>query len=178
MTPLLESYRADVLPRLMEQRGYGNLFQVPRLQKITVSTGVSTAKDREVFDEAVRVLGDITGQRPVIAKARRSVAGFKLREGQNVGVHVTLRGHRMYGFFYRLVNVALPRVRDFRGLPAKSFDGFGNYSLGLVDQTIFTEINLDKMRNTVGMNVTIVTSAQTNEEGFDLLSLLGMPFEK
>jgi large subunit ribosomal protein L5 len=178
MTPLLESYRADVLPRLMEQRGYGNLLQVPRLQKITVSTGVSTEKDREVFDEAVRVLGEITGQRPVIAKARRSVAGFKLREGQNVGVHLTLRGHRMYDFFYRLVNVALPRVRDFRGLPAKSFDGFGNYSLGLVDQTVFTEINLDKMRNTIGMNVTIVTSAQTNEEGFDLLSLLGMPFEK
>jgi large subunit ribosomal protein L5 len=167
-----------MVPKLMESRGYQNLLEVPKLSKVVISTGVGTAKPRETFDEAVRVLSAITGQRPVIAKSRVSVAGFKLREGQNVGVFVTIRGQRMYDFLYRLINVGFPRVRDFRGISSKAFDGFGNYSVGLTDQTIFTEIDLDKMKHTIGMNITIVTTAKTNDEAFELLTLMGMPFKK
>jgi len=150
--------------------------EVPKITKIVVSSGIGSDKDREVFDEALRTLADIFGQRPMITKAKISVAGFKLREGQNVGVAVTLRGQRMYDFLYRLVNVALPRVRDFRGVSSTAFDGAGNYSLGLNEQSIFTEIDLDKMKYTIGMNITIVTTAKTNDEGLELLTMLGMPF--
>jgi len=149
---------------------------VPKISKIVVSSGIGSDKDREVFDEALRTLGDIVGQRPMITKAKISVAGFKLREGQNVGVAVTLRGQRMYDFLYRLINVALPRVRDFRGVSSTAFDGGGNYSLGLNEQSIFTEIDLDKMKYTIGMNITIVTTAKTNDEGLELLTMHGMPF--
>jgi large subunit ribosomal protein L5 len=176
MSVLMHTYRNDILPELRTKRDYGNVQEVPKITKIVVSSGIGSDKDREVFDEALRTLSDIVGQRPMITKAKISVAGFKLREGQNVGVAVTLRGQRMYDFLYRLVNVALPRVRDFRGVSSTAFDGAGNYSLGLNEQSIFTEIDLDKMKYTIGMNITIVTTAKTDDEGRELLTMLGMPF--
>ena len=151
-------------------------MEVPRLTKIVVNTGIGTNKDRDVFDEAVRTLSEITGQRPIVAKSRVNVAGFKLRKGNNVGVYVTLRGKKMYDFFLKLVNVALPRVRDFRGISPKSFDGRGNFNMGISDQSIFTEVNLDKMKHTIGMDIAIVTSAKTDKESFELLSMMGVPF--
>lgn len=176
MSALYDRYVAEIVPELREQRKYANPHMIPRLTKIVVSTGISTDKDRDVFDEATAMLGQVTGQRPVVTKARQSIAGFKLREGQPVGLMVTLRGARMYDFFQRLVCVALPRVRDFRGVSAKAFDGHGNYSMGVSDQSIFTEIDLDKMKHTVGFNITVVTSAETDEEAHALLLLLGVPF--
>ena len=178
MSALKEKYRNDIVPKLREKHGYENPMQVPRITKVVISSGVGTQKPREAFDETMRTLAAITGQRPAPRKAKISVAGFKLREGQTIGCQVTLRGDRMYDFLYRLINVALPSVRDFRGINPKSFDGHGNYSMGVVDQTIFTEVDLDKMKNTIGMNVTIVTTAGTNEEAYDLLAFLGMPFAK
>ncbi len=176
MSVLMDTYRNDILPELRTKRGYGNVQEVPKITKIVVSSGIGTDKDREVFDEALRTIGDIVGQRPMITKAKLSIANFKLREGQNVGVAVTLRGQRMYDFLYRLINVSLPRVRDFRGVSSTAFDGAGNYSLGLNEQSIFTEIDLDKMKYTIGMNITIVTTAKTDDEGLELLTMLGMPF--
>ena len=176
MSVLMDTYRNDILPELRTKRGYGNVQEVPKITKIVVSSGIGTDKDREVFDEAMRTIGDIVGQRPMITKAKLSIANFKLREGQNVGVAVTLRGQRMYDFLYRLINVSLPRVRDFRGVSSTAFDGAGNYSLGLNEQSIFTEIDLDKMKYTIGMNITIVTTAKTDDEGLELLTMLGMPF--
>jgi large subunit ribosomal protein L5 len=176
MSVLMERYRSEILPELQTKLGGRNVNAVPKLTKIVVSSGIGADKDREVFDEALRTISDITGQRPVTTKARNSIANFKLREGMNVGVCVTLRGKRMYDFLYRLVNVGLPRVRDFRGVSRTAFDGSGNYSLGLPDQTIFTEVNLDKMKHNIGMNVTVVTTAANNEEGLELLTMLGMPF--
>ena len=176
MSVLMHTYQNDILPELRTKRGYGNVQEVPKITKIVVSSGIGTDKDREVFDEALRTIGDIVGQRPMITKAKLSIANFKLREGQNVGVAVTLRGQRMYDFLYRLINVSLPRVRDFRGVSATAFDGAGNYSLGLNEQSIFTEIDLDKMKYTIGMNITIVTTAKTDDEGLELLTMLGMPF--
>lgn len=178
MSALKQTYRNEIVPKLREKHGYQNPMEVPRITKVVVSSGVGTQKPREAFDETMRTLAAITGQRPAPRKSKLNVAAFKLREGQTVGCQVTLRGDRMFDFLYRLINVALPRVRDFRGVSPKSFDGFGNYSMGIVDQTIFTEIDLDKMKNTIGMNVTIVTTAGTNEEAYDLLALLGMPFAK
>jgi large subunit ribosomal protein L5 len=178
MSALLEKYTQEVRPQLMKSRGYANVNQVPKLSKIVINSGVSVSKDRDTMDEVVRTLADITGQRPVITKSRKSVAAFKLREGANVGAMVTLRGKRMYDFFNRLVSVALPRVRDFRGVSPKAFDGHGNYSLGVTDQSIFTEVNLDKMKHTVGFDVTIVTTATSNEEGLELLTMLGVPFAR
>ncbi len=176
MSVLYEEYKEVVRPQLKEKCGYKNLLQVPRFTKIVLSTGVGSDQDREVFDETLKLYGDITGQRAVTTKARKSVANFKVREEMNVGVVVTLRGSRMYDFYYRLVKVALPRVRDFRGVSPKSFDGFGNYSMGISDQSIFTEVNLDKMKHTIGMNVTIVTTAKADEEALELLRMMGMPF--
>ncbi len=178
MSILLEKYRTEVVPKLIERCGYTNPMQVPRLVKVVLSCGVGTGKDRDVFDSAIRTFEEITGQRPVVTKSRVDVAGFKLRKGANVGVCVTLRGRHMYDFFFRLVNVALPRVRDFRGVSPKSFDRAGNFSMGITDQSIFTEVNLDKMKHTIGMNITVVTTAATDREGFELLSLLGVPFHK
>lgn len=171
-----DKYFSEILPQLRKDRGYTNDLQVPRIKKIVLNTGVGTAKDKDALDEAVQTLGVITGQRPVVTKARKSISNFKLREGMPVGASVTLRGETMYNFLNRLINIVLPRVRDFRGVSPKSFDGFGNYTMGLTDQSVFTEVNLDKMKNTIGMNITIVTSAQTDEEGRDLLRLFGMPF--
>ncbi len=176
MTLLLDRYRSEIIPQLTEKRGYKNIHEVPRLVKIVISCGVGSNKERDFFDECIRTVSELSGQKPVIAKSKVDVAGFKLRKGANVGVFVTLRGQRMYDFFMRLVSIALPRVRDFRGLSPRAFDGRGNYTLGITDQTIFTEVNLDKMKHAVGMNITIVTSAKTNEEAFELLSLMGVPF--
>lgn len=173
---LYDQYKEQVLPTLMKTRGYKNLLQAPRLVKIVVNTGVGAEKDREVLNSAVATLGAITGQKPVITKARKSISNFKLREGMSVGACVTLRRGAMYNFLNRLVNVALPRVRDFRGVPAKAFDGAGNYSFGLNDQSVFTEVDLDKIKHTIGMNITLVTTAKTDDEARELLALLGMPF--
>jgi large subunit ribosomal protein L5 len=178
MSVLKEEYNQTIRPKLIEKRGYKNLHQAPKLTKIVLSSGIGSDKDREVFDETIRLFEDITGQHPVICKAKKSVANFKLREGTNVGVKVTLRGERMYEFFYRLVRVALPRVRDFRGINGSSFDGQGNFSMGITDQSIFTEVNLDKMKHTIGMNITICSTAPTNEECYELLEMMGMPFAK
>lgn len=173
---LQEKYESEVRPALMEKRKYANVHQVPRLEKIVIHMGVSTALEKVAVDDAVRDLGAITGRKAVVDKSRKSVANFKLRENQPIGCHVTLRREVMYEFFDRLVALTLPRIRDFRGLTPRAFDGRGNYSLGLDDQTIFPEIDLDKIKRHQGMDVTIVTSATTNAEAADLLKLLGFPF--
>jgi len=171
-----EQYLTELVPALVSKRGYGNVLEVPRVSKVVVNTGVSTSSDREVLAEAQATLALITGQQPVVTKARRSISNFKLRAGMPVGVCVTLRRGVMYNFLYRLVNVVLPRVRDFRGVSANAFDGAGNYSLGLQDQSVFPEIDLDEVKHTIGMNITLVTTAATDEEARDLLALMGMPF--
>lgn len=169
-------YKDEVVPKLMKQRNYQNRLQVPKLEKIVVNSGVSTAREREVMQEVVKTLGTITGQRPVITKAKKSISNFKLREGMSVGACFTLRGQKMYNFLYRMINVVLPRVRDFRGISPKGFDGAGNYTFGLTEQSVFVEIDMDKAKHNVGMNISIVTSARTDEEARELLVLLGMPF--
>ncbi len=173
---LYEKYVKEVWPALKEKRQYTNPHQVPRMQKIVVNMGVSASLEKSAVDDAAKDLALITGRKPVISKSRHSIANFKLREGQPIGCRVTLRRDAMYEFFDRLVAAALPRIRDFRGLSTRSFDGRGNYSLGVGDQTIFPEIELDKIKRQQGMDITIVTSAQTNEEALDLLKLMGMPF--
>jgi len=177
MKPRLQQKYADqVRPALREKRAYGNVHQVPRMVKIVIHMGVSSALEKTALDDAAKDLGAITGRKPVIDKSRKSVANFKLRQNQPIGCHVTLRREVMYEFFDRLVSTALPRIRDFRGLSPRAFDGRGNYSLGLDDQTIFPEIDLDKIKRHQGMDVTIVTTAQSDAEAFDLLKLMGMPF--
>ena len=173
---LQEYYQTQVMPKLSEERGYKNTLEIPRLSKIVVNTGVSARNEREVLDEAVETLAIITGQRPVITTARVNISNFKLRKGMPVGACVTLRKQMMYNFLHRLINVVLPRVRDFRGISGNAFDGARNYSMGLQDQSTFTEIDLDKVKHTIGMNISIVTTANTDEEGKALLRLLGMPF--
>lgn len=175
-TVLQKRYLEEIVPTLMKDHGYTNLLQVPKLTKIVLNTGVGTAKDREALQEAVETLTVISGQKAVVTKAKKSISNFKLREGMPVGACVTLRGKMMYNFLQRLVNIVLPRVRDFRGVSGSAFDGDGNYSMGLSDQSVFTEVNLDKIKNTIGMNITIVTSAATDEEAKSLLKLMGMPF--
>jgi len=173
---LYQKYVETVRPALMDKRKYGNVHQVPRIEKIVVNMGVSASLEKSAVDDAARDLGMITGRKPVINKSRKSVANFKLREGQPIGCKVTLRREAMYEFFDRLVAAALPRIRDFRGVSSRSFDGRGNYSLGLNDQTIFPEIDLDKIKRHQGMDVTIVTNARTDDEARELLKLMGMPF--
>jgi large subunit ribosomal protein L5 len=173
---LYDRYREEIVPQLMAKRGYKSLLEVPRVVKVVLNSGIGTNHDREVLQAAVESLTAICGQKPVITKARKSISNFKLREGMAVGTSVTLRRNMMYNFLYRLLNVALPRVRDFRGVPAKAFDGAGNYTFGLTDQSVFTEIDLDQIKHTIGMNITIVTTAKTDEEARDLLAMLGMPF--
>ena len=162
----------------MAKRGYKNVHQVPRLEKIVVHMGVSSSLEKTAVEDAAKDLAMITGRRPVIDKSRKSVANFKLRKGQPIGCHVTLRREVMYEFLDRLIATALPRIRDFRGLSVRAFDGRGSYSLGLDDQTIFPEIDLDKIKRHQGMDVTIVTTAETDEEAVDLLRMLGMPFSE
>jgi large subunit ribosomal protein L5 len=173
---LYEKYVQEVRPALREKRQYQNIHQVPRLEKIVVNMGVSASLEKGAIDDATRDLSLITGRKPVISKSRHSIANFKLREGQAIGCRVTLRREIMYEFFDRLVAAALPRIRDFRGLSPRSFDGRGNYTLGVNDQTIFPEIELEKVKRTQGMDITIVTSAPTNEEALELLKMMGMPF--
>jgi large subunit ribosomal protein L5 len=169
-------YREELVPALRDQLGLSNVMQVPRLDKIVVNMGVGDAlKDGRMLDAAVEDLTTITGQKPVITRARKSIAGFKLREGNAIGVKVTLRGDRMWEFFDRLVSLAIPRIRDFRGLDPRSFDGRGNYTFGLTEQLIFPEIDYDKVLKVRGMDITIVTTARTDDDGRALLLALGFP---
>jgi large subunit ribosomal protein L5 len=176
---LRQTYKEQVVPALMQRFAYKNTMQVPRLQKIIVNMGVGEAiSNSKLLDAAVVDLQQITGQKAVVTKAKKSIANFKLREGMPIGCRVTLRGARMYEFFDRLVNVALPRIRDFRGVPTKSFDGRGNYTLGLKEQINFPEIDYDKIMQLMGMDITFVTNARTDEESRELLALMNMPFRK
>jgi large subunit ribosomal protein L5 len=174
---LRDTYREQVVPTMTKEFGYTNLLQVPRLQKIVINVGLGEAiSNGRAIEAASKDLATITGQRPVVTKAKKSIAAFKLREGMSIGIMVTLRGEHMYAFLDRLVNAALPRVRDFSGVSPKSFDGRGSYTLGLREQLVFPEIEYDKVDRIRGMQVTIVTNARTDEEARRLLQILGMPF--
>ena len=177
MEKLREQYEKEIIPELMKKFNYKSIMQVPKLEKIVINIGLGDVRDNpKSLDNAVNELGLITGQKPVITKAKKSIAAFKLREGANVGCKVTLRTKRMYEFAYKLFNVALPRVRDFRGVSPDSFDGKGNYSMGVKEQLIFPEIEYDKVDKLRGMDIIFVTTAKTDEEAKELLTLLGMPF--
>lgn len=177
MSDVKKQYQEEVVPKLMETFGYKNPMEVPKLEKIVLNMGLGEAiKNGKIIDSAVSELATITGQKPVITKAKKSVAAFKLREGMPIGCMVTLRREKMWDFLARLIHISLPRVRDFRGISGKAFDGRGNYSLGIREQIIFPEIDYDKIDQIKGLNITIVTSAKSNEEGKELLKLLGMPF--
>lgn len=177
--PLKELYQEEVAPTLFKEFSYKSVMQVPRITKVVVNVGLGEALDNaKAIDFAVQDVTTITGQKPVVTKAKKSIAGFKLREGRAIGVKVTLRGERMWSFLARLIHVALPRTRDFQGVPADAFDGRGNYTLGIREQLIFPEINYDKIDKIRGMEVTVVTTAKTDEEGRRLLGLLGMPYRR
>jgi large subunit ribosomal protein L5 len=177
MAKMKDVYQEKAVPALMKRFGYQNRMEVPRLDKIVINMGLGEAiQNIKILDSAVQELSQITGQKPIITKAKKSIAQFKLRTGMPIGCMVTLRKERMNEFFSRLVNIALPRVRDFKGVSGKSFDGRGNYSLGIREQLIFPEIHYDKIDKVKGMNIIIVTTAKTDEEGKELLKLLGMPF--
>jgi len=180
MNKLQERYQQEAVPQLMREFAFRNAMEVPRVKKVVVNVGVGseTQTDSKALDGAVTDLTIITGQKPVVTKARKSISNFKLREGKPIGVKVTLRGQRMWAFLDRLMNVALPRVRDFRGVSSEAFDGRGNYTLGLREQLVFPEIEYDKIDKLRGMEITVVTSAHTDDEGRRLLQLLGMPFSK
>ena len=179
MARLREFYRREVVPKLMAERGHGNALAVPRVDKICLNMGVGLAReDRKILEEAVETLTLIAGQRAVVTRARQSISNFKLRKGYEIGCRVTLRGASMYEFLDRLVNVALPRIRDFRGLSPRAFDGRGNYTVGLTEQAVFPEIDPDKVQHTLGMNITIVTTAKTDEGGRALLRAFGMPLRE
>lgn len=179
MPRLKDSYNNEVVPVLMKEFGYRNVMESPRLEKIVVNVGVGEAlQNAKALDHTVQDITTISGQQPIVTRAKKSIAGFKLREGMPVGVKVTLRGHRMYDFLDRLCNVALPRQRDFRGISPDSFDGRGNYSLGLREQLVWPEIDYDSIDKVRGMEISIVTTAKTDEEGRRLLQLLGMPFAR
>ena len=179
MAKLHDFYKDNVVSDLQKQFGYTSVMQVPRIEKITLNMGVGEAlADKKVLENAASDMAAISGQKPMITKARRSVAGFKIREGYPIGCKVTLRGARMWDFFERLVTIAIPRVRDFRGLNAKSFDGRGNYSMGVREQIIFPEIDYDKVDKVRGLDITITTSAKTDEEGRALLTAFNFPFRK
>jgi large subunit ribosomal protein L5 len=174
---LKEHYQKNVLPALTKEFGYKNVMAVPRVDKVSINIGLGEATgNAKLMDGAVNELSAIAGQKPVVTKAKKSIAAFKLREGMSIGAMVTLRGDRMYEFLDRLMNVALPRVRDFRGVSSKSFDGRGNYTLGVKDQLIFPEIDYSKVEKTKGMNISITTTARTDAEGMALLKQMGMPF--
>ncbi len=174
---LKDFYNTKVVPKLMEQFEYGNVHQVPKVLKVTVNRGLGEAsQNAKALEASVSEVGVITGQRPVITRAKKAIAGFKIRQGMPVGVMVTLRSERMYAFLNRLINLVLPRIRDFRGVSPKSFDGRGNYTLGLREQLIFPEVDYDAVDQIRGMDITIVTNAKTDEEGRALLKELGMPF--
>jgi large subunit ribosomal protein L5 len=177
MARLLDQYKAEIVPRLKEKFGYRNVMQVPRLSKVVVNMGLGDAIENvKVIETAAAEIAIITGQKPVVTKARKSIANFKLREGVPIGVMVTLRRDQMYHFLDKLIAIALPRVRDFKGVSPRGFDGRGNYTLGIKEQIMFPEVNYDKIEKIRGMNITIVTTARTDEEGLELLRLMGMPF--
>ena len=179
MSPFKEFYQTEVMPALQSHFNYGNVMQIPKLDKITLNIGVGEAlQNPKALEDAVEELTLIAGQRAIITHAKRSVSAFKVREGMAIGCKVTLRQQRMYEFFNRLVNVVLPQIRDFRGVSPDAFDGRGNYSLGLTEQLIFPEIDYDNVNDVRGLNVTVVTTAPTDEEGRELLRLMGMPFRK
>jgi len=179
MARLREKYQNEVVSKLAEQFHYKSSMQIPRIEKIVVNMGLGEAiQNIKILDSAAEELAQLTGQKPVITRARQSIAAFKLRKGMPIGCMVTLRGNRMYEFFDKLVNVALPRVRDFRGISSKALDGRGNYTLGIKEHIIFPEIDYDKIDKIKGMNITIVTSAQTDDEARTLLALMGMPFRQ
>ncbi len=179
MNRLMERYQNDVVKSLVEKFNYSSSMQAPKVEKIVLNIGVGDAvSNSKLLDEAVNELTLITGQKPVITRAKKSIAGFKLREGAPIGCKVTLRGERMYEFLDKLVNISLPRVRDFRGVSNNSFDGRGNYTLGIKEQLIFPEIDFDKVNKLRGMDIVFVTTAKTDEEGHELLAQLGMPFHK
>ena len=172
---LYQKYLSEVVPALKEKHKYANVHQIPKIEKIVVNMGVSASLEKNAIDDAAKDLAQITGRKAVVSKSRHSIANFKLREGQPIGCRVTLRSDAMYEFFDRLVSTALPRIRDFRGLSPRKFDGRGSYTFGVADQTIFPEIELDKIKRTQGMDITIVTSAPTDAEALDLLKLMGFP---
>lgn len=179
MSFVQNKYNQEAVQELMKEFNYASIMQVPKIEKVVINMGLGEATgNSKILDEAVEELKLISGQKPVVTKAKNSIAGFKLREGQAIGCKVTLRGKNMYNFLDKLVAIALPRVRDFQGLNPKAFDGRGNYTLGVSEQSIFSEIDYDKIQKTLGMDITIVTSAKTNEEGLKLLELIGMPFTK
>ena len=176
---LKEKYTNEIVPSLMEKFNYSSIMQAPKVDKIVINMGVGDAvSNAKNLDEAVEELTLISGQKPVITRAKKSIAGFRLREGMSIGAKVTLRGDRMYDFLYKLINVSLPRVRDFRGISSRSFDGRGNYTLGIKEQLIFPEIDYDKVNRVRGLDVVIVTTAKTDEEARELLTEFGMPFAK
>jgi len=178
-TRLKEKYRSEVCQRMQERFGYKNIHEVPKLEKVVINMSVAEAiQSGKVLDTAATELQMISGQKAVITKAKKSIAAFKLREGMNIGTKVTLRGERMYTFLDKLFNIVLPRIRDFRGLPRKSFDGRGNYNLGLKEQLVFPEINYDKVDKARGMDIVIVTSARNDEEATEFLSAMGLPLQK
>ena len=177
MARLQDRYKAEIVPRLKEKFGYRNVMQVPKLSKVVVNMGLGDAIENvKVIETAAAEIGIITGQMPVVTKARKSIANFKLREGVPIGVMVTLRRDRMYHFLDKLITIALPRVRDFKGVSTRGFDGRGNYTIGIKEQIMFPEVNYDKIDKIRGMNITIVTTARTDEEGLELLRLMGVPF--
>ena len=180
MAPRLkERYKTEILPELMREFSYGNVMQAPRVEKVTLNIGLGEARENaRAVDSATADLATITGQKPMVTKAKRAIANFKIRENMPIGVAVTLRGDRMYEFLDRMLNAALPRIRDFHGVPTKAFDGRGNFSLGVREQLIFPEIDYDKVDRIRGMQVNIITTAKTDEEGRRLLELMGMPFAK
>ena len=176
---LKERYRSEIVPELMREFSYGNVMQVPRVEKVTLNIGLGEARENaRAVETATADIGTITGQKPVVTKAKRAIANFKIREGMPIGVAVTLRGDRMYEFLDRLLNAALPRTRDFHGVPTKAFDGRGNFSLGVREQLIFPEIDYDKVDRIRGMQINIITTARNDEEGRRLLEMMGMPFAK
>lgn len=179
MNSLKEKFNTDISPSMMEKFSYKSIMEVPKVEKVIINMGVGDAvQNSKVLDNAVEELSQLAGQKPVITYAKKSIAGFRLREGMPIGTKVTLRGERMYEFLQKLIHVALPRVRDFRGISNKAFDGRGNYTLGVKEQLIFPEINYDKVSKIRGMDISIVTTAKTDEEARELLTQLGMPFQK
>lgn len=176
---LAERYKNEIVPKMMERFGFKNIYEVPRLTKIVLNVGLGEALgDKKLLDDVAREMAHIAGQKPVFTSAKKAIAGFKIRKGSLVGCKVTLRGARMYEFLDRLVNVALPRIRDFRGVPAESFDKSGNYSFGISEQGIFPEIDIDKVKLVHGMDIIIVMTAKNKEKAFELLNLFGMPFKR
>lgn len=179
MAVLAETYKDEIMPKLKEKFDYDNIMEIPEVEKISINVGLGDAKeDPKLLDSVVEDIANITGQQPTVTRAKTSIANFKIREGMPIGVKVTLRGELMYEFLYKLISITLPRIRDFRGVSPDSFDGRGNYSLGIKEHTVFPEINVDDVNKVHGLEVTIVTSAESDEEAFELLDLMGMPFRK